>query len=78
MDYQDEIMMIIHNPIKSSEILNYIRLAQGLNEESQINTDFEIKKGDKIAQITLLEHKSYLFGIDTDKERKGGFGSTGK
>jgi len=77
LDYKDEIKMIIHNPIKSSEILNYIRLAQNLNEESQINTDFEIKKGDKIAQITLLEHKSYLFGIDTDEERKGGFGSTG-
>jgi len=39
--------------------------------------DYEIKKGDKIAQITLIEHKSYLFGIDTDKESDGGFGSTG-
>jgi len=38
---------------------------------------FQIKKGDKIAQITLLEHKSYLFGIDTKEEPKGGFGNTG-
>ncbi len=39
--------------------------------------NFEVKKGDKIAQITLLEHKSYLFEIESDEERKGGFGSTG-
>jgi len=37
----------------------------------------QIKKGDKIAQITLLEHKSYLFGVESDVERSGGFGSTG-
>ena len=33
-------------------------------------------KASKIAQITLLEHKGYLFGVETDKERDGGFGST--
>jgi len=38
----------------------------------------EIKKGDKIAQITLIEHKVHLFGINTNEERTGGFGSTGK
>jgi len=35
-------------------------------------------KATKIAQITLLEHKGYLFGIESDVERCGGFGSTGK
>jgi len=47
---------------------------------------FIIKKADiekeipatKIGQITLLEHKSYLFGIESDAERSGGFGSTGE
>lgn len=39
---------------------------------------FTIKKGDKIGQITLLEHKSYLFGVESDVERDGGFGSTGE
>lgn len=34
--------------------------------------------GDKIGQIILLEHKAYLFGIESDVERNGGFGSTGK
>ena len=41
------------------------------------NGNYKIKKGDCIAQITLLEHKSHLFGIESDEERKGGFGSTG-
>ena len=49
------------------------------------STDFERekfkvidKKGDKIAQCTLKEHKGYLLGIESDAERKGGFGSTDK
>ncbi len=41
------------------------------------NVAFTIKKGDKIGQITLLEHKSHLFNIDSDTERVGGIGSTG-
>jgi dUTPase len=56
LDYKDEIMMIIHNPVPHN---------------------VSIKKGQKIAQITLLEHKSSLFGIETEEERSGGFGSTG-
>ena len=78
LDYKDEIKIILHNPIKTSEILNYIRFAQGLGEESQIETEYEIKKGDRIAQIALKEHKSYLFNIDSDDKRNGGFGSTGE
>jgi len=35
-----------------------------------------IKKGQRIAQITLLEHKGYYFNIDTEEKRNGGFGST--
>lgn len=42
------------------------------------NKGYVIKKGDRIGQITLIEHKSYLFGIETEDERVGGFGSTGK
>ena len=44
-----------------------------------INTGaFLIKKGDRIGQLVLLEHKSYLFGIESEDERVGGFGSTDK
>lgn len=37
-----------------------------------------IKKDTRVAQITLLEHKSYLFDIHSEAERMGGFGSTGE
>ena len=37
---------------------------------------FKIKKGDKIAQILLKEHKTWFFGIENNNERIGGFGST--
>ena len=43
---------------------------------SSLDPTYRIKKGDKIAQILLKEHKTYLLGIDTDDERVGGFGST--
>ncbi len=62
LDYTKEIKIIIHNPYQNS----------------QHNGNYPIKKGDKIAQITLLEHKSYLFDIQSDDVRDGGFGSTGK
>ncbi len=39
---------------------------------------FIINKHDKIAQIMLKEHKTYLMGIGTEDERVGGIGSTGK
>jgi deoxyuridine 5'-triphosphate nucleotidohydrolase len=40
--------------------------------------NYHIEKGDRIAQITLLKHYGYLFDINTEKERKGGFGSSGR
>lgn len=70
MDYRDEIKLLVHNPIYDVHF-NDQRFV-GVNDEYT----YEIKKGDKIAQVTLLEHKGYLFGIDTDVERNGGFGST--
>ena len=84
LDYSDEIKIIIHNPInavyqdfkdnfKNFELLethNY----SGANKEVK----YSIKKGDKIAQILLKEHQGYLFGVVSDEERVGGFGSTGK
>lgn len=39
---------------------------------------FIINMHDKIAQIMLKEHQSFLFGIDTEDKRVGGIGSTGK
>jgi len=64
MDYEDEIMIRVHNPIKE--------------KSTQADDTVEIKRGDRVAQITILEHKVSLFGIFTDKQRNGGFGSTGR
>ena len=64
LDYRDEIMVRVHNPLDTYKTFEY--------------DNVEIKKGDRVAQIALLEHKSYLFGIDTEDERTGGFGSTNK
>ena len=38
---------------------------------------FTINKGDKIGQLLLLEHSGYFFGIKSEEDRKGGFGSSG-
>jgi dUTPase len=64
LDYPDEIGLIVHNPI-----------ANDIKHNS--NGDYTINKGDKVAQCTLMEHKGYLLGIESDTERRGGFGSTG-
>jgi len=82
LDYEYEIKMIIHNPIQEFHITWWIdRLASQLGLDTNYNNNNTanvlVKKGERIAQTTLLEHKSYLFGVDTETERNGGFGSTG-
>ena len=67
-----EIGLIVHNPIPS-----FSQSFQG-SISTSIYRKFTINKGDKIAQCTLVEHKGYLMGIESDVERKGGFGSTDK
>ena len=75
LDYKDEIKIIIHNPLSLSGF--------GIDKNDGIHLPekmpyYEIKKCDKIAQILLKEHKGILFGIESNEERKGGFGSTNK
>lgn len=36
-----------------------------------------INLGDRVAQITLLQHSGLMFDINTKEKRNGGFGSTG-
>jgi len=76
LDYQDELMMIIHNPIRYKNAKIGDKGEFILFNSYMVNE--VIKKGDRIGQITLLEHKSYLFGIDSKETRNGGFGSSGK
>jgi len=83
LDYEDEIKIILHNPIKRVNIFGDVADEMLGNEDLLtdikvvLTSGFKIKKGDRVGQITLLEHKSYLFGVDSDEVRSGGFGSTG-
>ncbi len=76
IDYKDEICLIVHNPVLLHRFVengeNYTVI------EENGDTVYTIKKGQKIAQIMLKEHKTALFGIESDVERVGGFGSTGE
>ena len=68
LDFKNEIGLIVHYSI-DSHILSDLTRGR-LNE-------YNIKKGDKVAQCTLKEHKGYLMGYESDTLRDGGFGSTG-
>ncbi len=37
-----------------------------------------INKGDRVAQITMLQHLGFMFDVHSQKQRTGGFGSTGE
>lgn len=74
LDYKDEIMIILHNPVKAPK---YRADALGTAYDMTYYKPFKISKGEKIAQIMLCEHKTYLMGIESNEERTGGFGSTG-
>lgn len=69
LDYPDEFGLIVHYSMD-------IKSVYALNENSFPN-EYHIYKGDKIAQCTLMEHKGFLMGIESEAERKGGFGSSG-
>jgi dUTPase len=76
LDYPDEIGLIVHNPVQIREFVQ-----NGNNYTTVVDSDdseFVIKKGDKVAQCTLKEHKGYLMGYETEIARVGGFGSTDK
>ena len=72
LDYKDEICIVFHNLLTFKAIVKWI-FSFGRNKSV-----FKISKGEKIAQILLKEHKTYLMGVDTNDERIGGFGSTDK
>ena len=91
IDYKDEIEIILSNPIQYidkvidiEEGADYIEIdylgspsSREDGIEVKYSSSFKIKKGDKIAQIMLKEHKTWLLGISTEDKRVGGFGSTG-
>ena len=91
LDYKDEIMIILHNPIQYIDKIVDINKNEDYIEidymgsptprrdgiQVKYSSSFKISKGDKIAQIMLCEHKTYLMGIESDVVRTSGFGSTG-
>ena len=71
IDFKQEIQLILSNPVG-----NHFAY---MSENSIFSTNkYKISKGDKIAQIMLKGHKTYLIGISTEDKRVGGFGSTDK
>jgi len=74
LDYKDEIKIRLHNPKSKADFSNMFI------EDEKVDRygNYHIKKGQKIAQATLLEHKAFLLGVETEDERSGGFGSTGE
>ena len=75
LDYPDEIGLIVHNPIKI-DMFGYSQ--KDVQAVDFAPYDFIINKGDKVAQCTLIEHKGYLMGYESNVVRDGGYGSTGK
>ena len=73
LDCVDEIKMAVHNPYQNKK--TYWK-----DVWETINTDYTIKKGDKIGQIILKRHEGYLLPQEytLNAQRNGGFGSTGK
>lgn len=74
LDFGDQLMMIISNPVSS--VHPYSDKDVELLGVENCN-QFIIERGDRIGQIILLEHKSNLFNIESDVVRTGGFGSSG-
>ena len=79
LDYPDEIGLIVHNPLK----LGNNKTESLVNGQTKATKNYYtcknnliVKKGDKVAQCTLKEHKGYLMGYETETLRTGGFGST--
>lgn len=78
LDYEGEIGLIVHNPITAIDA--YVENIDGDVWSDYVgagaDNSFKIKKGDKVCQCTLKEHKSYLMGYESDNIRSGGYGST--
>lgn len=81
IDYKDEIKIVYNNFSAENCLIDeygeIVKDKDMYDVGHKFDKVFRIKKGDKVAQIMLCEHKTYLFGIKTEAERKGGFGSTG-
>ena len=63
LDNKGEIGIIIHNPSHRRVFVPTVAHKNIGNYHLVENDTFIINRGDHLAQIALMEHKSYLFGI---------------
>ena len=70
MDYNGEIGVIIHNPVTHESVYDF--------SQEKYEHYFEIKKGDRVAQIMLMKNENHLMpdSYRLNNKRDGGFGST--
>ena len=87
MDFDQEVKMVINNPMVAVQCIP-IKSGSGEYIGDEYKSEgfgdlefgaYEIKKGDKIGQLILLQHAGYLMPSEytLDNERVGGFGSSG-
>ena len=87
MDFDQEVKMVINNPMVAVQCIP-IKSGSGEYIGDEYKSEgfgdlefgaYEIKKGDKIGQLILLPHAGYLMPQEytLDNERVGGFGSSG-
>ena len=81
IDYQEEIKMVLTNPVNAALVTYMIGRAHGWDmPDFPLPQDVQriIKKGDKIGQLILKHHGAGLLPQEytLDVERTGGFGST--
>ena len=71
IDYDQEIKMVVHNPLKVKE--------GNMCFVANCYDNYKINKGDKIGQLILVPHAGHLMPSEytLDNERAGGFGSSG-
>ena len=77
MDFDQEVKMVVHNPVtlEGYSIDDGYRLCV----PTSCDYSYKINKGDKIGQLILLQHAGHLMPSEytLDNERVGGFGSSG-
>lgn len=87
MDFDQEVKMVINNPMVAVQCIP-IKSGSGEYIGDEYKSEgfgdlefgaYEVKKGDKIGQLILLQHVGHLMPSEytLDNERVGGFGSSG-
>ena len=87
MDFDQEVKMVINNPMVAVQCIP-IKSGSGEYIGDEYKSEgfgdlefgaYEVKKGDKIGQLILLTHAGHLMPSEytLDNERVGGFGSSG-